>query len=87
MALCWYGGGGDIWGVEPKYKGFKKREKTFALEKASEWSSWLKWQDYCLKADVMPEVINPEKRTTAGPKITKLLIILPFEVRKMCYFA
>ena len=72
MALCQCGGGGDIWGAEPKYKGFEKREKMFALEKASEWSSWLKWQDCCLKADVMPKVISPEKRATAGQKITKI---------------
>ena len=49
-----------------------RKEKTFALEKASEWSSWLKWQHYGLKADVMPKVISIEKRTTAGPKNTKI---------------
>lgn len=27
MVLGQYGGGSDVWGDEPKYRGFEKREK------------------------------------------------------------
>lgn len=66
-------------------EALRKERKYRTLENASEWSPSPKWQDYCLKADKLClKLLVLKREVQLVAKITKLLIILPFEVVKKC---